>query len=80
MTTIDTEKTYAVHEDDLDILLKNMGILDDFEKGVYKCLICEKQITRYNLGGIHVKDDKIVFLCDSLSCVSEFGGLIRCKI
>ena len=43
----------AVHKHDLEILLKNLNLLDSFRAGKIKCQFCNDIIRDDNFGGVY---------------------------
>jgi len=61
----------AVHEKNLEEVLKGLGLLDSVKNGNVVCKFCEKRITLDNLNCIYPKDNGIIFCCDNLSCYQK---------
>jgi hypothetical protein len=64
-------KITAVHERNLEEVLKGLGLLDSVKDGNVVCKFCGKRITLDNLNCIYPKDDDIIFCCDDLSCFQK---------
>lgn len=60
-----------VHEEDLISLLNSIGITEQIEKGDYRCLYCNKEITFENLWAIKKKDKKICIVCSESECLNN---------
>ena len=63
-----SQEILAVHDNDLDDLLKKLNLFDKVEQGKFHCENCRTIITRDNLGIISNDNDKIVIYCISTSC------------
>lgn len=68
---IERKEFKAAHVNDLDAILQNSGILDDFNNGEIKCEICSDVITKKNIGSIRKSNDKLFFACSKASCYVE---------
>lgn len=63
-----SQKILAVYDDDLDGVLKKMGLYEDIKIGKYKCKSCNCLITRQNLGLIKNENGAIQIYCISTGC------------
>ena len=70
---IQREKLRAVHDNDLQQFLSSIGVLDEIRERRHLCSICHTPINIDNLGGVYPEDDKINFVCESLSCLTEMN-------
>lgn len=59
----------AVHDSDLENLLKSLGMLDGFVAGKFKCAVCGCPVDLDNLGSIFPQDGEIGVSCDNSKCV-----------
>jgi len=59
----------AVHDSDLNNLLKRFGMLDDLVAGKFKCAVCECPVDLDNLGSIFPRDGEIGVSCDNNKCI-----------
>ena len=64
----------CVHDDDLEKLLKSLGVYDDVISERYNCLFCQKTITIDNLDSIVPHEGKIQFTCDKDECHKKLLG------
>ena len=62
------DKIKAVHSDDISKFLESLEILDDVKNGKYKCSICNKEITLFNIACIYPDGKEVKFCCDNLTC------------
>jgi hypothetical protein len=58
----------AVHENNLEEMLKELGILDDMREGRIKCKFCGKKVTLENLGCLYPESDDISVCCNDSKC------------
>lgn len=59
----------AVHDSDLEQLLKKLGIFDDLIAGKLNCIVCGRLVDLDNLGTIFPRDNEICVSCDNSRCV-----------
>jgi len=71
------EKIKAVHDKDLDKILKGLGILGKFKAGKLECNFCKSLITFNNLHSIFPQSGTIKLVCDSPKCVRKLSMLLR---
>jgi hypothetical protein len=68
----------AIHESNLEEMLKGLGILEDVREGRIKCKFCGKKITLKNLGCLYPKDNDISVCCNDSKCfvlaIQDSGG------
>jgi len=67
----------AVFDTDIETLLKSINLWDEFEKGLLKCISCNKIITKDNLGCIIPFEGKIHLSCDNTECLKVYLYKIR---
>ena len=65
----------AVHDDDLEQLLEDLGELGRFERGDAKCAFCRDVITRANLHVIFPGGGQVKYSCDRPVCVIKLFEL-----
>lgn len=61
----------VVHEEDLQRLLKSLGIYDGIEQGDFTCMHCNEVITLDNLWGLLRRDEIIHVICSNAECISK---------
>ncbi len=64
------KELFAFHEQNLEEILKNLDLLEDFKNRKLKCSICGKIITKGNLGCIYPEKGKIKVCCADLKCLA----------
>lgn len=67
----------AVHERDLEGLLKSLNLLESLRTGKVKCAECQCEVTEKNLGFIYPFKGEIRVCCDNLECFYEVMLKIR---
>lgn len=67
-------KMKAVHDKDLENLLRSLNVYEDVIKGKYKCLFCNAVITFDNIDSIVPHDESVQFTCDKLECHQKLLG------
>lgn len=58
------------HRDDMESLLEQIGLSEDFKKGKLRCNSCGEVVTKENLQCIFSEKAKIKLLCSNLMCHS----------
>lgn len=61
----------AVHDDDLEGLLKSLDVYDDVIQGKAKCYFCGNTITMENLECVFPIERSIQFCCSRKECYSQ---------
>jgi hypothetical protein len=62
---------HAVHDLDLDELLRNLGLLEPLKNGELRCNICGCQVNRKNLGCLYPNENDVRICCIKLSCLEK---------
>lgn len=65
------KKINLVHDSNLDELLKNLGILEEFDDNRKKCKFCGTTVDRSNLHSLFKESGDIKLVCDSADCIKE---------
>ncbi len=71
MRNVDKEKVHVVHDNDLEDVLAELGLLSDFKKGNLKCKFCGKVITFDNLCSIYPQAGAVKIICDNNQCTKQ---------
>ncbi len=61
----------AIHKHDLEVLLKSLGLLVDFQVERLKCYFCSDVIKEDNFGAVYSQQHKILFSCSKLECLAK---------
>lgn len=64
-----------VHDDDLESLLKSLGVYNEVLDEKFKCLFCGNTITMENIETIIPYEGSIQFTCDSEQCHKNTIGI-----
>ena len=67
----------AVHDDDLEKLLSNLGLLEKLKKGQLKCKFTGNVITFDNLYSIFPESGAIKIVCNSPEAIKFFSEYIH---
>ena len=68
---MDKDTLRAVHDDDLEELLKGLSLYGDFVHGKLKCAFCSDPITFDNLHSIFPDSGAIKLSCNKPQCVND---------
>jgi len=71
---VQDNKMKAVHDKDLESLLKSLHVYEAVVNGKYKCLFCDKKITLDNIDSIVPYKESIQFTCDKSECHQKLLG------
>ena len=66
----------AVHEQDLDLFLRSLGLLDDFLKGKLRCHFCNDFIDRENFRCVFPLGEQIRICCSKLDCFQKVARVM----
>lgn len=68
----------AIHEEDLEDILKKLEQYDDFTNNKISCEVCKDVVNLQNIGSAKVKNGKLIFTCKKIPCynqiVKKFDG------
>lgn len=67
-------KMKAVHDKDLENLLKSLHVYENVINGKYSCIFCGNEITLDNIDSIVPYDESVQFTCDKLECHQKLLG------
>lgn len=59
----------AIHRQDIETMLENLGLLKDFKANNYHCQFCNSIMTSNNFGAIFSKNKKMFFSCSQINCL-----------
>ena len=67
----------AVHDVDLEKVLRKLGIYESIIRGERKCSICGRPTTLDNLGGLYRDDDgTIKLVCNDIKCLYKTAEIV----
>jgi len=61
----------AIHDSDLEKVLKKLGIYEKLVNGKYRCHICGVALSLDNLGGLYKENGEIRLVCNKIECLVE---------
>lgn len=61
----------AVLDDNVEELLKNLGLLDELKAGRLTCALCGNPISLENFGGVFKKNGKVKVFCSEPTCFNR---------
>lgn len=67
-------KMKAVHDNDLESLLRSLNVYEDVISGKFSCLFCNNLITLNNIDSIVPFKGSVQFTCDKQECHSKLIG------
>lgn len=71
---MNNNKMKAVHDKDLEKLLKSLNVYDDVVNRKCTCLFCRNIITLENIDSIVPYEQTIQFTCDNTDCHTKLLG------
>ncbi|HNW97992.1 MAG TPA: hypothetical protein PKK00_06240 [Bacteroidales bacterium] len=77
---INKENLNVIHDDNLETLLHNLGLLDKIKNGEIKCKFCSDKITIENINGIFPQGGDIKISCDKPKCVKDLSSFLNDKL
>lgn len=69
----------AIHERDIDTLLKKLNLKEDFDNGKIKCKFCNTVINKENIYSLFPESGDIKFVCDNPECINKMLSYIEEK-
>jgi hypothetical protein len=63
----------AIHDDELDSLLKKIGVFNDYKDKKLYCCFCKDIIREDNFYAILPEKDDINFCCDKKACIEKIN-------
>ena len=61
----------AVHDVDLERVLRRLGLYDKLIRGELRCAICGRPLTLENLGGLYKEGGQVKLVCNRIECLAE---------
>lgn len=65
------QRIKAVHDYDLETLLRSLNILDALKQGQLHCAVCGASLTLENLQSLFPNGDKVGLCCDKAGCLER---------
>lgn len=76
---IDSEVIKAVHDDQFETFLANIGVLDNVKAGNCKCKFCDTPVTLDNIYTVFPESGQIKFSCDNVKCMVKLSKYLTSK-
>jgi len=67
----------AIHDTDLEEVLKKLKLYDRLLRGEFKCAICGCPLTLENLGGLYRENGEVKLACERIQCLVEAAVKVR---
>ncbi len=67
----------AIHDSDLEKVLKKLGLYERLIRGELKCAICGRPLTLENLGGLYRENGEVKLVCNRIECLVEAAERIK---
>lgn len=61
----------AVHDADLDELIRNLGLLEPLGKRELRCALCGKSITKEDIACFYAEENEVKVCCKSIECFEK---------
>ena len=61
----------AVHDVDLERVLRKLGLYEKLARGELRCAICGRPLTLETLGGLYKENGEIKLVCNRIECLTE---------
>lgn len=75
----DAEVIKAIHDDQLNAFLQNIGVYDSVISGNCKCKFCGEVVTLKNLYTVFPESGQVKFSCDSVKCMVKLSQYLSEK-
>jgi len=67
----------AVHDTDLEKVLRKLGLYEKLLNGELRCAICGSPLTLEDLGGLYRMNGEIKLVCGRIQCLVEAAEKLR---
>ncbi len=67
----------AVHDEDLERVLRKLGLYEKLVRGELRCAICGRPLSPKNLGGLYKENGEIKLVCNRIGCLTEAARRVR---
>lgn len=71
---INRKKIPAIHERDIESIIRDLGLYDKIAMGEVNCSICGEKIRMDNILGIYMEEEEIILCCDKGQCCEVVLG------
>jgi len=61
----------AIHDSDLERVLKKLGLYEKLIKGEFRCAVCGRSLMFENLGGLYRENSGVKLVCNKVECLVE---------
>ena len=61
----------AIHDKDLEKILSDYDLIEDFKKLKLNCFNCNEVINNENLTGVIADNETLLFVCDNPDCLAH---------
>lgn len=75
----DAEVIKAIHDDQLENFLRNIGLLDDVISGKCKCKFCGETVTLENIYTVFPESGQVKFSCSKVKCMVNLSKYLSEK-
>jgi len=76
---MEQETVKAVYDDDLEDVLRGLGVYGDFRQGKLRCAFCRDTITWANLHSLFPDSGAVKCTCSRPDCVKELLLVMKVK-
>lgn len=59
----------AIHDSDLEKVLRKLGLYERLTRGELHCSICNRTLTLENLGGLYKEGGEVKLVCNRIECL-----------
>lgn len=65
-----SQKVHAIFDDDLEVLLRKLGIYQQISEGKFKCFLCKEKVTLQNIQYVFSKKHRAAIICNKKECLA----------
>ena len=69
----------AIHDDDLDVLLKKLNVYDDFINNNLRCAFCDTTVSVENLHSLYPEHSSVRLCCERPECIKQLTIILERK-
>ena len=67
----------AIHDEDLERVLRRLGLYEKLIRGELRCAICGRPLSPKNIGGLYKENGEIKLVCNRIECLIEAARRVR---